>query len=191
MKKAVFFDRDGTINEEAGYIRDLNNLKLISGAAEAIEKLRKSGFLAILITNQSGPARGYYSEDWVKKLNDRVQELLNENGTKLDSMYYCPHLPDGTVPEYTKECDCRKPNTRLFLNAKNDFDIDLKNSFMLGDKATDVEAGHNAGCKSILLKTGYGEQVLSGTYQSVPDADYIADDIVDAAEWILKNSNNL
>ncbi len=187
MKRAVFFDRDGTINEEAGYIRDLNNLKLIKGAAEAIEKLRKSGFLAVLITNQSGPARGYYSEEWVKQLNNRVQELLNQEGAELDAIYYCPHLPDGSVPEYTFECDCRKPNIGLFLNAKSDFDIDLNSSFMLGDKATDVEAGHNAGCKSILLKTGYGQQVLAGSYQTVPDANYIADDIVDAAEWILKN----
>lgn len=189
MQKAVFFDRDGTINEEAGYIRDLNNLKLIKGAAEAIESIRKEGYLAVLITNQSGPARGYYSEDWVKQLNNRVQELLNGEGTKLDAMYYCPHLPDGTVPEYTKECDCRKPGNALYLQAKNDFDIDLESSFMVGDKATDVEAGHNAHCKSILLKTGYGEQVLNGEYQTVPDADYVADDIVDACKWIISNKN--
>ncbi len=187
MKRAVFFDRDGTINVEAGYIRDLANLKLIDGAASSIEKLRKAGFLAVLITNQSGPARGYYSEDWVKQLNNRVQELLAEQGTKLDAMYYCPHLPDGSIPEYTKECDCRKPNPGLFLSAKKDLDIDLTSSFMLGDKATDVEAGHNAGCKSILLKTGYGEQVLAGEYQNIPDADYIAADINDGAEWILQN----
>lgn len=187
MTKAVFFDRDGTINEEAGYIRDLNNMRLIKGAAEAIESVRKEGYLAILITNQSGPARGYYSEEWVKQLNNRVQDLLIEQGTRLDSMYYCPHLPDGTVPEYTKVCDCRKPEIALYLQAKDTYNIDLNSSFMVGDKATDVEAGHNAGCKSVLLKTGYGEQVLKGEYQTVPDADYIADDIVDACKWIIAN----
>jgi D-glycero-D-manno-heptose 1,7-bisphosphate phosphatase len=117
MNKAVFFDRDGTINEEAGYIRDLNNLKLIEGASNAIEKLKKEGYLAILITNQSGPARGYYSEDWVNTLNSTVQHLLEKEGTKLDAMYYCPHLPDGIVEEYTKDCDCRKPNTALFFTS--------------------------------------------------------------------------
>lgn len=185
LKKAVFFDRDGTINEEVGYIRDINNLKLINGAAGSIQKLKNAGYLAILITNQSGPARGYYSEEWVNQLNLRVQELLKENGTFLDGVYYCPHLPDGSVPEYSIECDCRKPNTGLFLKAVEDFGIDLKSSYMIGDKATDVEAGHNAGCISILLKTGYGENVLNGTYQTVPDADYVAQDINDAAEWIL------
>lgn len=185
MKKAVFFDRDGTINEEAGYIRDLNNLKLIDGAAQAIDNLRQSGYLAILITNQSGPARGYYDENWVKTLNSTVKNLLEAEGTTLDEMYYCPHLPDGIVEEYTKECDCRKPGNKLFLQAKEKFDIDLSQSYMIGDKATDVEAGHNAGCKGILLKTGYGEQVLKGEYQSVPNADYIAQDILDASTWIL------
>lgn len=188
MNKAVFFDRDGTINEEAGYIRDLNNLKLIKGASQAIEKLRQKGYLAILITNQSGPARGYYGEDWVKTLNSTVQNLLEKEGTKLDEMYYCPHLPDGIVEEYTKDCDCRKPNTALFLQAKEKFNIDLSQSYMIGDKATDVEAGHNAGCKGILLKTGYGEQVLDGKYQSIPNADYVANDISDASDWILKQS---
>lgn len=186
MRKAVFFDRDGTINEEVGYIKDLNNLKLIKNASNSIKKIKEKGFLAILITNQSGPARGYYDEKWVNTLNNRVQELLLSEGTELDKMYYCPHLPDGIVPEYSIECDCRKPNTGLFLKAKEDFDIDLKSSYMIGDKATDVDAGHNAGTKSILLKTGYGTDVLDGKYQFVPNADYIAEDINDAIDWILK-----
>src|SRR5690606_33075069 len=107
-------------------------------------------------------------------------------GTNLDAMYYCPHLPDGTVPEFTLNCQCRKPEIGLILEAQKKFDIDLHQSFMVGDKATDVDAGHNAGCKSILLKTGYGEKVLSCDYQYLPKADYIAADIVDAANWILK-----
>ena len=190
MNKAVFFDRDGTINIESGYIRDLNNVKLIPGAAQAIKRLKEAGFLAILITNQSGPARGYYSEDWVNQLNQKVQNLLVEQGTCLDEIYYCPHLPDGTVPEYTKVCDCRKPAIGLIQKAQTKFEIDLQNSFMLGDKATDVELGQNAGCHPILLKTGYGERVLSGNYQYIPDQSipyHIADNISDAAQWILNN----
>jgi D-glycero-D-manno-heptose 1,7-bisphosphate phosphatase len=186
LRKAVFFDRDGTINEEVGYIKDLSNLRLIKNASSSIKKIRDKGFLAILITNQSGPARGYYNEEWVKTLNNRIQELLLSEGTELDKMYYCPHLPDGIVPEYSIECDCRKPKIGLFLKAKEDFNIDLKSSYMIGDKATDVDAGHNAGTKSILLKTGYGKDVLDGKYQFVPNADYIAEDINDAIDWILK-----
>jgi D-glycero-D-manno-heptose 1,7-bisphosphate phosphatase len=186
LRKAVFFDRDGTINEEVGYIKDLSNLRLIKNASSSIKKIRDKGFLAILITNQSGPARGYYNEEWVKTLNNRIQELLLSEGTELDKMYYCPHLPDGIVPEYSIECNCRKPKIGLFLKAKEDFNIDLKSSYMIGDKATDVDAGHNAGTKSILLKTGYGKDVLDGKYQFVPNADYIAEDINDAIDWILK-----
>jgi D-glycero-D-manno-heptose 1,7-bisphosphate phosphatase len=186
LKRAVFFDRDGTINEEVGYIKDLSNLKLIKNAANSIRKIKEKGFLAILITNQSGPARGFYNEEWVKTLNNKLQELLLNEGTKLDKMYYCPHLPDGIVPKYSIECECRKPNIGLFLKAKEEFNIDLKSSYMIGDKATDVEAGHNAGTKSILLKTGYGKDVLNGKYQFLPSADYVANDINDAIDWILK-----
>lgn len=188
MNKAVFFDRDGTINVEAGYIKDLKNLKLIDGAAKGIKKLKEAGFFIVLVTNQSGPARNYYSEDWVNTLNNTVQKMLNEEGASLDEIYYCPHLPDGIVSEYTKNCDCRKPEIGMFLKAKEKLNLDFSKSFMVGDKATDVEAGHNAGCKSILLKTGYGEKVLSGEYQSIPNADYIAESIIDACEWILQNS---
>lgn len=190
-KKAVFFDRDGTINEEVGYIRDLNHLKLISGAADSIKRLRNAGFLAVLVTNQSGPARGYYSEDWVLQLNNRVQELLEQEGTMLDIMYYCPHLPDGVVEEYSIECNCRKPEIGMFLKAREEFNIDLTNSYMMGDKATDAEAGRNAGCKSILLKTGYGERVLAGDYQHLPEADYIAEDINSATNWILEREKTI
>ncbi|MEK7433815.1 MAG: D-glycero-beta-D-manno-heptose 1,7-bisphosphate 7-phosphatase [Cyanobacteriota bacterium] len=185
MNKAVFFDRDGTINVEAGYIRDLKDLKLIEGASKSIAKLKEAGFIIILVTNQSGPARGYYSEEWVNTLNNTVQKMLLEEGTSLDEIYYCPHLPDGKVPEYTKDCDCRKPNIAMFLQGKEKYNLDFSKSFMVGDKATDVEAGHNAGCKSVLLKTGYGDKVLKGEYQNIPDADYIADDINAASDWIL------
>jgi len=191
MKKAVFFDRDGTINEEVGYIRDLANLKLISGAADSIKKLRAAGFLAVLVTNQSGPARGYYSEEWVLQLNNRVQELLEQEGTKLDALYYCPHLPDGIVAEYAIECKCRKPEIGMFLKAHEDFNLDLASSYMMGDKATDAEAGRNAGCTSILLKTGYGERVLAGDYQHLPEADYIAEDINTATNWILAREETI
>jgi D-glycero-D-manno-heptose 1,7-bisphosphate phosphatase len=186
LRRAVFLDRDGTINIEAGYIRDLANLQLMDGAAEAIKRLRAAGFLTILATNQSGPARDYYGESWVWQLNQRLMVLLHEAGTTMDGHYYCPHLPDGTVAHYTKDCDCRKPEPGMLIAAAKEHGIDLKRSYMVGDKATDVEVGHNAGCQSVLLTSGYGERVLAGTYQDLKrQPEYIAPDLATAAEWIL------
>lgn len=186
MQRAVFLDRDGTINVEAGYLRQLDDLVLMPGAAEAIKQLRSAGYLCVLATNQSGPARGYYGEDHVLALNERLLDLLKGEGTTLDGVYYCPHLPDGTVPGYTRNCDCRKPEPGMLLKAAQDLGIDLGQSYMVGDKATDVEVAHRAGCRGILLRSGYGERVLKGDYQFVPEADFVADDLAHAARWILE-----
>lgn len=186
LRRAVFLDRDGTINVEAGYIRDLADLQLMAGAAEAIRQLRAAGFLAILATNQTGPARDYYPESWVWQLNNRIMTLLHDAGTTLDGLYYCPHLAEGIVPAYSLACDCRKPEPGMLLAAARDYGIDLTRSYMVGDKATDVEVGHRAGTKGILLTSGYGEQVLAGTYQELKaPPDHVAPDLAAAAEWIL------
>ncbi len=188
MAIAVFLDRDGTINEEIGYITNVADLRLISGAATAIGKLNDANIYTILTTNQSGPARGYYNEDHVLKLNSRLAELLQtEANAWLDASFYCPHLPHGSVAEYSKDCTCRKPHTGMIEEALKLFpDIDLAQSYVLGDKATDVEFAKNAGCKGILLRTGYGEQVLQGTYQELTVKPYlVCRDIVEAVERIL------
>jgi D-glycero-D-manno-heptose 1,7-bisphosphate phosphatase len=184
-KPAVFLDRDGTINVEAGYIRDLADLHLMPGAAEAIRKLNDLGVPAILATNQSGPARGYYPETWVHSLNNRVQELLQAGGASLDDMFYCPHLPDGTVAEYTQDCRCRKPEPGMLEDAAAKHGIDLSLSYMIGDKSTDVEVGQKAGCRTVLLRSGFGERVLSGEYQWAVTPDFVADTIVDAIAWVV------
>lgn len=186
MKRAVFLDRDGTINVEAGYLHHLDDLVLMPGAADAIRRLREAGFLCVLATNQSGPARGYYGEDHVFALNRRLLDLLEAEGTTLDGVYHCPHLPDGTVPAFTQACACRKPEPGMLLQAARDLGIDLAQSFMVGDKATDVEVAHRAGCRGVLLRSGYGERVLEGRYQFVPEADFVADDLAHAANWILQ-----
>ena len=160
-------------------------MRLIKGAGSAIRKLNQAGILTILVTNQSGPARGYYDEAWIGQLHKRLVELLDKENARLDAIYYCPHLKEGTVPEYSIDCDCRKPKTGMFEKAQRDWGIDLSASFMLGDKATDVEAGQNANCKTILLRTGYGQRVLNGEYQYVPSPDFIEDDIVDAINRIF------
>ncbi|MGE3724682.1 MAG: D-glycero-beta-D-manno-heptose 1,7-bisphosphate 7-phosphatase [Candidatus Sericytochromatia bacterium] len=185
-KPAVFLDRDGTINQEVGYIRDLDNLTLIPGAAEAIRQLNQMGIPVVVVTNQSGVARGYYPESWMEQLHGRLKTLLAAEGAQLDGVYYCPHLPDGEVPEYSFDCDCRKPEPGMLEQAAKDLNLDLSHSFMIGDKATDIDVGLRVGCKTILLRSGYGEQVLKGEYQHIPQSDYVFDSLIESYEQILK-----
>jgi D-glycero-D-manno-heptose 1,7-bisphosphate phosphatase len=185
VKTAVFLDRDGTINVEAGYIRDLADLNLMPGAGAAIRRLNELGVPAILATNQSGPARGYYPESHIHALHQRLAELLAAEGAHLDDVFYCPHLPDGTVAEYTCTCNCRKPATGMLEAAATKYELSLDASYMVGDKATDVEVGHNAGCRSVLLRSGYGERVIAGEYQWTVKPDHIADTLVEAIDWVI------
>lgn len=185
MRTAVFLDRDGTINQEVGYVRDLDALTLIPGAGAALKRLNDAGILAILATNQSGPARGYYDEQWVEALHTRLASLLAEEGARLDDVYYCPHLPNGTVARYSFSCRCRKPETGMLEDAATKWALNLREGYMVGDKATDVEVGQRAGCKTILLRSGYGSQVIAGTYQWPCEPDFIADDLTEAVQWIL------
>jgi D-glycero-D-manno-heptose 1,7-bisphosphate phosphatase len=188
QKPVVFLDRDGTLNVESGYIRDLNDLRLIDGAADAIRKLNSSGVAAVLITNQSGAARGYYAEEHIRDLNAKLVKLLKAEEAFLDDVYYCPHLPDGTVEKYTQVCQCRKPAPGLVEQAYNEHpELDRSRSFVVGDKATDVELASNCGAKSILVETGYGKQVQSGEYQWKVNPDFQTDSIVEAVDWILNN----
>jgi D-glycero-D-manno-heptose 1,7-bisphosphate phosphatase len=189
MVKAVFLDRDGTINEERGYLRELEQLVLIKGAANAIKKLNDAGFLVILTTNQSGPARGYYPESHVLALNKRLEKLLkDESGAFLDAIFYSPCLPNAEVELYRKDDPDRKPGIGMVQKACQQFpQINLSQSYIIGDKATDVEFAKNAGCIGVLLKTGYGQQVLDGTYQKLlVEPDWICDDLPQAIDQILE-----
>lgn len=188
MSIAFFLDRDGTLNVEKGYIRNVDDLELIPGVAQAVRRLNDAGILAILTTNQTGAARGFYDLSHIHALNDRIQTLLKEEaGAHLDAVFYCPHLEKGTVEEFAKACTCRKPETGMILEAVKQFpQIEQASSYVLGDKASDVEFGKNAGCKSVLLKTGYGERVLAGKYQSLSiTPDYVCDDMPQAVDIIL------
>ena len=188
LRPVVFMDRDGTLNVEAGYIRDLDNLVLIDGAAEAVKRLNAAGIAAVLITNQSGPARGYYPESHVLDLNKRLLKLLADDGAHLDAVYYCPHLPDGVVEEYTMSCSCRKPEIGLVEKAYDEHaDFDRERAFVVGDKATDVELAVNCKARGILVETGYGTRVQAGEYQWKVNPDYQARSIVDAIDWILSS----
>lgn len=185
-RPAVFLDRDGTINQEVGYIRELDKLILIPGAAEAIRGLNEMGVPVVLVTNQSGVARGYYPESWMAQLHGRLSHLLAAEGAHLDGVYYCPHLPEGDVPEYSFDCACRKPEPGMLEQAACDLQLDLQHSFMIGDKATDVDVGRRVGCRTILLRSGYGEQVLRGEYQYLPEPDYVFDSLLESFQQVLK-----
>lgn len=188
---AIFLDRDGTINEEVGYIESLDKLVIIPAAFEAIRLINLSGFLAVVVTNQSGIAKALFSEAFVRKTHEQLQAALKQKGAAIDAFYYCPHHPTEGDPPYRQVCDCRKPAPGLFLQAARDMSIDLAGSFMIGDRYRDMEAAHRAGVKGVLVKTGYGADVLEniGPDQETPEGkpDFIAGNILQAVHWILRN----
>lgn len=154
-QKAIFLDRDGTINKYVGFLRNIDDFELLPGAAEAIRKINESGNLAIVITNQPVIARGEVTWEQMKEIHNKMETLLGKEGAYLDSIYFCPHHPDkgfeGEISELKIDCDCRKPKPGLFFRAAKDFNIDLSESWMVGDGKNDVLAGKNAGCKTALI----------------------------------------
>ena len=156
-RRAVFLDRDGTINVEKDYLYKIEAFEFIPGAQEAIKRLKEAGFVVIVVSNQSGVSRGYFDEDAVNRLHQHIQSELTAYGTSIDAFYFCPHHPDKGLGDYKVDCNCRKGKPGMLLQAAREHDIDLQNSFMVGDKLADIEAGERAGCKSILVLTGYGE----------------------------------
>lgn len=155
LKRAVFVDRDGTINEESGYLFRKEECRFIPGAIEAIVQLHKAGFLVVVITNQSGIARGYYNEVDLEQLHVYMSDVIAAAGGKVAGWYHCPHHPD--YPGDATQCDCRKPLPGMLHRAAHELGIDLDASWMIGDKIADIKAGFAAGCQAILVKTGYGE----------------------------------
>ena len=158
QQKAIFLDRDGTINKYVGFLRNIDDFELIDGVSEAIKQINQSGFLAIVVTNQPVIARGEVSWDELHEIHKKMETLLGKDGAYIDGLYICPHHPDkgfeGERPEYKFDCDCRKPKPGMLLQAAKDFNIDLSQSYMIGDSERDVEAGKNAGCKeSVLIET--------------------------------------
>ena len=156
MKRAVFIDRDGTISEEVGYINHPSRFRVFPYAAAAIKQLNDNGWLAIVVTNQAGVARGYFSEEMIQTVHAEMKQELERNGARLDAIYYCAHHPSVGDPPYRLDCDCRKPKPGLISRAAQDFEIDLADSWMLGDRYSDVELARNAGVKSMFVMSGYG-----------------------------------
>ena len=154
LRRAVFFDRDGTLNVDTGYLYRQEDFRWIPGAVDAIRHCNRLGCLVIVVTNQSGVARGYFKEEDVHSLHRWMNEELEKQGAHIDAFYYCPHHPKGTVAEYAKECACRKPAPGLVDMACRDYSIDRKRSLMIGDKDRDVECAHRAGVRGILYPGG-------------------------------------
>ena len=185
-KPAVFIDRDGTINEQMGYINHISRFSLLPRSAEAIRLLNSKGYLTIVVSNQSGVARGYFPIELVNQVNEHMRNLLKAENANIDGIFFCPHHPHGSVPEYSFSCDCRKPKTGLIEKACKSFDIDLKRSFVIGDTYTDIEMSHRANVNGILVKTGYG---LGEIEHILPNKDikptHISMDLFEAVQWII------
>jgi len=192
MNKAVFLDRDGVITQEPPYYaHKIDQLELIPKSAEAIRLLNKNGFKVIVVSNQSGVARGYYQEKDIKIYNDEMKKKLEEKDAYIDAIYYCPHYPEVTIKEYRIDCDCRKPKPGMLKRAKKDLDLDLKCSFLIGDKITDIEAGYRAGCKTILVLTGQGNGELKKISEMDIKPNYISNDLYTAVQIINKSNKDI
>jgi D-glycero-D-manno-heptose 1,7-bisphosphate phosphatase len=187
VKKAVFLDRDGTIIRDRNYLRSANDIEFLSGAPEALKRLKSAGFLLIVCTNQSGIARGILSEREYCAIDRRFRQMLSARGVSLDRTYYCPHLPDGSVGKFAIRCKCRKPGKGMFIAAQKEFGIDFNASFAVGDSLRDLLPAKTLGATTILVKTGKGRKVLSRRTagQRPLLADHICKDLLAASRKIV------
>ncbi len=182
---AVFLDRDGTLNEDPGYLGDPNHLKLFPHTGEALSILKNElDFKLIVISNQSGIARGLISREMVDSVNSKINEILKADDVAIDSFYYCPSHPDFSSRD---ECRCRKPSPELVFKAAEDLKIDLTKSYFVGDSVTDIECGINAGLKTILVKTGYGEESFSILQKQNKFPTFVAQNIIEVCSFIKKD----
>lgn len=166
MHEAVFLDRDGTMIEEVNYLSSPEQVRLIPGTVEAIRRWNGLGVKVVVVTNQAGVARGYFPESRVAEVHSHLSAVLAEGGATIDAYYHCPHHPDHGVGEFRIDCDCRKPAPGMLLWAARDLGIDLTRSWMIGDKLSDLWAGAAVGCRTLLVRTGYGAEIPAETIPS-------------------------
>jgi len=185
-KAAVFLDRDGTINEQMGYINHISRFQLLPGVRSAIKKLNDADVPVVVVSNQSGLARGYFPEELLSSVHHKMHTLLAEKGAKVDAVYYCPHHPEAKEEHFRKKCDCRKPKPGLIDRAAKELGIDPKKSFVVGDRWSDIKTAANCGARSILVRTGYGrgDEQYIGPHQEIQPHKK-CDDLTEAVEWIL------
>ena len=188
MKRpALFMDRDGTVSEEVGYVNHPSRFRVFPYSAEAIKLLSENGWLAILVTNQAGVARGYFSEDVIVQVHEQLRRDLEKAAAKLDAIYYCAHHPSVGEPPYRLDCDCRKPKTGLIDRAAADFEIDLERSWMVGDRYGDIELARNAGLHSAFVLSGYGRgewEYQRGVWKLEPEV--VGETLLDVARIVIE-----
>lgn len=182
---AVFLDRDGTIIREVNYLSRIQDIELLPQAAKAIAKLNQEHVPVILITNQSGIARGKFSEEFVKTSHRHLQEMLKREGAHLDDFFFCPHHPDSGMAPYKTVCSCRKPAPGLLYEAAARHHLDLARSYVIGDKLIDVELGLRVGGRAVLVETGHGESEKEKIRKGATEPDFIATDLYAAVNWIM------
>jgi len=181
---AVFLDRDGTLIEEVGYLDRPERVQLYPWTVDAIRALNRAGLRTVMVTNQSGVARGFFTEAVVMRVHERIAQLLAAGGAHLDAYYYCPHHPDGKVPEYATACECRKPGRALVDRAVAEFGIDPAASYAVGDRWFDVSLARTVGATGILVRTGYGADEEHRPPAGVA-ADAVVNNLAEAASWLL------
>ena len=186
-KRAVFLDRDGNINKDVGYPNSPHLIEIYPYSYEAVRKINQAGLLAIITTNQSGIGRGLIKENELQDIHQRIQEDFVRQGAHFDGIYYCPHFISSKIPEYNKDCTCRKPLPGMALQAAVEHNIDLSRSYMVGDKVEDILFGLNIKAKPILVLTGYGEKSLTSLRKQGKAPVYEAKNLLEAVNWILKN----
>lgn len=184
MAIGVFLDKDGTINEEVGFLNTPEELHLIDGSTEAIRIANSLGIKVFIVTNQSGIARGILTEQRLQEIHQRLLQLLKQQNVHIDAIYYCPHHPEVGNPPYRQDCSCRKPKAGMLIKAAEEFNVELKRSFVIGDRMLDIQTGKNVGATAILVQTGYGKEELELLNQNNISADYIAENLLDAMHYV-------
>jgi D-glycero-D-manno-heptose 1,7-bisphosphate phosphatase len=185
-KRAVFLDRDGTINEDVGYPNRFSQINIFPYSFEAVRKINKAGFLAVILTNQSGVGRGFITEEELQVIHQKIEAAFAKHKAYFDGIYYCPHYPLSSVPLYRKDCSCRKPDAGLAFQAASELNIDLESSYMIGDKVEDMLFGGNIKASPILVLTGFGQKSLSELKQRGVQPAFVAQNLLEAINWILK-----
>jgi len=182
MNRALFLDRDGTIIHDPGYLSEIEQIKFYDGVLEKIAFLKNKGFKIFIITNQSGVGRGYFSEERLNFIHDHLLKMMHDQKADVDGLRYCPHAPDDG-------CECRKPNPKMVLSLSEEFEVDLKNSFFIGDKIQDVLTGKNTHCKTVLIAHGKTKEELCAKGDKWAEPDFIATQPVEAFEYVCRQAD--
>ena len=184
-RRAVFIDRDGTLTAEAGLIQRVDQVSLLPGSVEAIQRINAARWQAVIVTNQPWVGQGALTEDELADVHEAVRHQLLESDARLDGIYHCPHHPEATVERFRETCRCRKPGIGMFERAESEMGIELDASVMVGDRLTDLQAAREAGMRSVLVRTGQGQETEAALEQHPNLVDHVADNLLDALDWVL------